>query len=51
MYPALKRANGVQKKAAEILGINYRSFRHRLEKYDLLNSRESPLSEQAHDRQ
>ena len=48
---ALKRANGVQKKAAEILGINYRSFRHRLEKYDLLNSRESPLSEQAHDRQ
>lgn len=48
---ALKRANGVQKKAAEILGINYRSFRHRLEKYDLLNSRESSLSEQAQDRQ
>ena len=36
---ALKRANGVQKKAAEILGINYRSLRHRLEKYDLLNSK------------
>ena len=34
---ALKRANGVQKKAAEILGINYRSLRHRLEKYDLIN--------------
>lgn len=33
---ALKRSNGVQKKAAEILGINYRSFRHRLEKYGLL---------------
>ena len=36
---ALKRANGVQKKAAEILGINYRSLRHRLEKYDLINPR------------
>jgi two-component system response regulator PilR (NtrC family) len=36
---ALKRANGVQKRAAEILGINYRSLRHRLEKYGLLNSR------------
>ena len=35
---ALKRSNGVQKKAAEILGINYRSFRHRLEKYGLLKS-------------
>ena len=34
---ALKRANGVQKKAAELLGINYRSFRHRLEKYQLLD--------------
>lgn len=34
---ALKRANGVQKRAAEILGINYRSLRHRLEKYQLLN--------------
>jgi two-component system response regulator PilR (NtrC family) len=36
---ALKRSNGVQKRAAEILGINYRSFRHRLEKYGLLNSK------------
>ena len=36
---ALKRAHGVQKRAAEILGINYRSLRHRLEKYGLLNSR------------
>ncbi|MFQ5902729.1 MAG: sigma-54 interaction domain-containing protein, partial [Candidatus Binatia bacterium] len=34
---ALKRSNGVQKRAAELLGINYRSFRHRLEKYELLN--------------
>jgi two-component system response regulator PilR (NtrC family) len=36
---ALKRANGVQKRAAEILGINYRSLRHRLEKYGLLGSK------------
>jgi two-component system, NtrC family, response regulator PilR len=39
LLDALKRANGVQKRAAEILGINYRSLRHRLEKYDLLASR------------
>ncbi len=43
---ALKRANGVQKRAAEILGINYRSLRHRLEKYDLLNSKAESASEQ-----
>ncbi len=36
---ALKRTNGVQKRAAELLGINYRSFRHRLEKYGLLNAK------------
>ena len=36
---ALKRSNGVQKRAAELLGINYRSLRHRLEKYGLLNSK------------
>ncbi|HWO42210.1 MAG TPA: sigma-54 dependent transcriptional regulator, partial [Candidatus Eisenbacteria bacterium] len=36
---ALKRANGVQKRAAEILGINYRSLRHRLEKYGMLSSK------------
>ena len=36
---ALKRANGVQKRASELLGINYRSFRHRIEKYDLLSLR------------
>jgi two-component system, NtrC family, response regulator PilR len=36
LIAALKKANGVQKRAAEFLGINYRSFRHRLEKYGLL---------------
>lgn len=48
---ALKRANGVQKKAAEILGINYRSLRHRLEKYDLLNSKSESIIEQTHNPQ
>jgi two-component system response regulator PilR (NtrC family) len=46
---ALKRANGVQKKAAEILGINYRSLRHRLEKYELLGSKNHSFSEQTND--
>jgi two-component system response regulator PilR (NtrC family) len=44
---ALKRANGVQKRAAEILGINYRSLRHRLEKYGLLNSKNNFVEESA----
>jgi len=32
---ALTEAGGVKKKAAELLGINYRSLRHRLQKYGL----------------
>lgn len=32
---ALSDAGGVKKRAAELLGINYRSFRHRLQKYGL----------------
>lgn len=32
---ALEKAGGIQKKAAEVLGINYRSLRHRLQKYHL----------------
>ena len=46
---ALKRANGVHKKAAEILGINYRSLRHRLEKYELLGTKNHSFSEQPSD--
>ena len=42
---ALKRANGVQKKAAELLGINYRSFRHRMEKYALLEMKNQSAGE------
>jgi two-component system response regulator PilR (NtrC family) len=46
---ALKRANGVQKRAAEILGINYRSLRHRLEKYDMLSSKNGSSTEHSLD--
>jgi len=35
LLAALDRAAGVKKKAATLLGINYRSFRHRLQKYGL----------------
>jgi len=35
LQAALEKAGGVQKKAAEFLGINYRSLRHRLQKYHL----------------
>lgn len=45
LMAALKRANGVQKRAAEILGINYRSLRHRLEKYDMSPSKQSGSEE------
>jgi PAS domain S-box-containing protein len=40
---ALRRAGGVRKRAAEILGINYRSLRHRLSKYGFgdLDAREA----------
>jgi len=43
---ALKKTNGVQKKAAELLGINYRSFRHRLEKYGFLSMKNHGLGDQ-----
>ncbi len=43
---ALKRSGGVQKRAAELLGINYRSFRHRLEKYGLLEMKNHQLGEE-----
>ena len=49
LLAALKRANGVQKRAAEILGINYRSLRHRLEKYDLLNAKSDAMNDPVED--
>jgi two-component system, NtrC family, response regulator PilR len=51
LVSALQRANGVQKKAAEILGINYRSLRHRLEKYELLNSKAYSVTDQPDEQQ
>jgi two-component system response regulator PilR (NtrC family) len=48
---ALKRANGVQKRAADILGINYRSLRHRLEKYGMSGSRGDSLPIEITERQ
>ncbi len=39
---ALQEAGGVKKKAAKILGINYRSLRHRLSKYGLVDHSTSP---------
>ena len=44
LLAALDRASGVKKKAAVLLGINYRSFRHRLQKYSLDAHSDSVLS-------
>jgi two-component system, NtrC family, response regulator PilR len=35
LQAALGQSNGVQTKAAEVLGISYRSFRHLMKKYDV----------------
>jgi two-component system response regulator PilR (NtrC family) len=35
LQTALERSNGVQTKAADLLGISYRSFRHLMKKYEL----------------
>jgi len=35
LQTALDRSNGVQTKAADLLGISYRSFRHLMKKYEL----------------
>jgi two-component system response regulator PilR (NtrC family) len=51
LLSALKRANGVQKRAAEILGINYRSLRHRLEKYGMLGIKGHLLLDESVERQ
>jgi two-component system response regulator PilR (NtrC family) len=46
LLEALEKAGGVQTKAAQILGINFRSFRYRLKKYGLERPR-GPRSERA----
>ncbi len=35
LQSALRRSNGIQTKAAEVLRLSYRSFRHLMKKYDL----------------
>ena len=35
LQSALDRSNGVQTKAADLLAISYRSFRHLMKKYEL----------------
>ena len=35
LLQAMERSGGVKKKAAELLGLDFRSFRYRLEKFDI----------------
>jgi two-component system, NtrC family, response regulator PilR len=35
LQSALSQTNGVQVRAADVLGISYRSFRHLMKKYEL----------------
>jgi two-component system response regulator PilR (NtrC family) len=35
LQSALKQSNGVQTRAAEMLKLSYRSFRHLMKKYDI----------------
>jgi two-component system, NtrC family, response regulator PilR len=44
MEEALQRANGVQTRAAELLGMSFRSFRYFAKKYHLLESRPARAS-------
>ncbi|MGE3497480.1 MAG: sigma-54 interaction domain-containing protein [Candidatus Binatia bacterium] len=44
---ALDQAGGVKKRAAELLGINYRSLRHRLQKYGLGDTAEDAPAQAA----
>jgi len=40
LLQALDRTGGVKKKAAQLLGLNFRSFRYRLEKYGIKRGRD-----------
>jgi two-component system response regulator PilR (NtrC family) len=42
MQLALERAHGVQTRAAELLGMSFRSFRYFAKKYQLLEGRKEP---------
>jgi len=43
LLKALQRSKGVKKEAARLLGLNFRSFRYRLEKYGI--NRDGPINE------
>ena len=43
---ALHQTDGAKKKAANLLGMNFRSFRYRLQKFGLSNDNSSPSAEQ-----
>jgi two-component system, NtrC family, response regulator PilR len=40
LLQALDRSGGIKKRAAQLLGLNFRSFRYRLEKYGLKKGRD-----------
>jgi two-component system response regulator PilR (NtrC family) len=40
LLQALERSDGIKKRAAELLGLNFRSFRYRLEKYGIKKGRD-----------
>jgi two-component system response regulator PilR (NtrC family) len=42
MQMALDRAQGVQTRAAELLGMSFRSFRYFAKKYQLIEGRREP---------
>ena len=43
LLKALDRTKGIKKRAAELLHINFRSMRYRLEKYGLNQEEDSPI--------
>jgi len=46
LLQALERTGGVKKKAAQLLGLNFRSFRYRLEKYGIKRGRDEDGDEE-----
>ena len=51
LQAALAQSNGVQTRAADVLRISYRSFRHLMKKYDLVARRSLALVAEPNHRQ